>query len=92
MALGSCSHCTNPTPPPRGPIVLAPAVLDRDVLTLDEAGFLQPIAECAQTVRVATGTGVMPFASACSYGAATIGWRSCRRIFEPNPAGTKWPV
>jgi hypothetical protein len=40
----------------------------------------------------ATGTGVMPFASACSHGAATIGWRSCRRIFEPNPAGTKWPV
>src|SRR5262249_29713672 len=37
----------------RQPIVLAlrPAVLDRHVLTLDEARFLQPIAECAQTVR-----------------------------------------
>ena len=37
----------------RQPIVLAlrPAVLDRHVLTLDEANFLQPIAECAQTVR-----------------------------------------
>src|SRR5438034_10557265 len=34
----------------RQPIVsaLRPAVLDRNVLTLDEAGFLQSLAECAQ--------------------------------------------
>ena len=37
----------------RQPIVLGlrPAVLDRHVLILDEACFLQSLAECAQTVR-----------------------------------------
>jgi len=30
---------------------LRPAVLDRHVLILDEASFLQSLAECAQTVR-----------------------------------------
>src|SRR5262249_62197703 len=32
-------------------LALRPAVLDRHVLTLDEAAFLQPIAECGYTVR-----------------------------------------
>ena len=36
-------------------LILGPAVYDRDVLALDEAGFLQALAKSAQTVRMPSG-------------------------------------
>jgi hypothetical protein len=34
---------------------MRPAVFDRDVLTLDEAGFLETLKECGQEVRNVLG-------------------------------------
>ena len=42
-----------PPTPAADRLILGPAVLDRDVLALDKAGFLQALAKSAQTVRIA---------------------------------------
>src|SRR5262249_39269597 len=49
-----CRQCGKPIV-----VTLRPAVLDRDVLAFDVAGFLQTLSECANKVRIRSGRSAM---------------------------------
>src|SRR5262245_35100436 len=49
-----CRQCGKPII-----VTLRPAVVDRDVLAFDVAGFLQTLAECANEVRIRSGRSAM---------------------------------